>query len=141
MGNDNKEILEKLYAQQKELVKRLVAIRDAIIGFGGHTSNTDYQDLLEVEEHFEMPKLQAPVAFTDDLSRIHKIAFVIKLLNGEASSSEIADKLMELEKMTDINDEEKVKFRRNVALLISYLYRDNRLIVRKDGKYKYRLPD
>lgn len=142
MVNPNKELIEKLEAEQKNLLNRLKAVRNAIIGFGGEISNLDFSDILQVEEEEQIiyKPLMVPQEFSKDLQQIQKIAYVIKDLGGEAYVSEIVDRLLELEGNKDISESAKVTFRRNITLLTSYLYRDNRLKVKKDGiKYRYSL--
>jgi hypothetical protein len=136
----NKDLVDALHREEFELVKRLKATRNAIVGFGGTLSNDLIHSLLELDEKPDVvkkPPIEVPSEYDESLSVIQKIAFALQQLGGEGYVTEIAEKISELDESAR-KDEEGLK--KSVTAMTSYLYKEGRIDARKEGnRYKYQI--
>ena len=124
MEKAKSDVLLALYEEEQALLNKLNAVRNAIIALGG-----------AVSDHEKAPfrPLKVPESWSTDLPKIKKISYAIKELGGEASSSEIAEKIHELDGSIDWILDSSSPDKRNIIMLVAYLYKKGRLKVRREG--------
>lgn len=128
MENPRPDILLTLYEEEQDLIKKLQALRELIIAFGGQPTESFGKRPL-------FRPLRVPPQWDKSMSKIQKITYAIKELGGSATSSQIADKIHELESSLEwmLGAPMDQNNKRNIIMLVSYLHKNGRLKVKKEG--------
>ena len=113
---ENREILIALYEKREELQKKLKAIDNAIIGFGGHLK----EPTTFVNENLE--------GYSINFKWADKIKFVLEKY-GPMRSKGIKSKLLSIDHTL-----EKDKTEKAVSLYVSRMHREGELDANKDDK-------